>query len=481
MAVDTRFALGLAAWVAASSLLVCAAGCSSDGEATGGGGTAGSAGSGASGGSGASAGAGGGAGSSAAGGSGGSGASAGSSGAGGGGGNGGAAGSGVQCGDGDCSAGESCGLCPGDCGPCPTRPGIYISQAEIDQLPIAGDSACDAACEAAWNDLVSLANSTPASPNISDQDEQVGQIAMAKALYYARVGDSAKRQEVFALLQAVVGTEAGARALAVGRELASYVFAADIVDLNGLDSGFDANTFRPWLSDLVDTTDLAGRTLEGCHEDRPNNWGAHCGASRAAAAAYLALYGDAAEQTKGNTQLDGTDLVFQGFAGDRTAYAGFSYGDLGWQCDPSQPVGINPTGCVVDGHNYDGIIPDDQRRTTTFTWPPDYTHYAYGNLEGTTVMAEVLQRRGYAPWSYSNQAVLRAVQWLWYDGDGKTRWDTCNSEQNKQMVLDLIDRAYDTDFIQRMSCYDPADPSPVGRNVAATRWTHQPARGTTTR
>ena len=37
---------------------------------------------------------------------------------------------------------------------------------------------------------------------------------------------------------------------------------------------------------------------------------------------------------------------------------------------PSQPVGINPPGATIAGHSVDGVLPDDQRRTGGFAWPP---------------------------------------------------------------------------------------------------------------
>ena len=360
--------------------------------------------------------------------------------------------------------------------------GIYISSEEIQALPISGSSECNAACTAAWDRLRYDAVNRPlGSPNISDQNERVGQYAMGKALYFARTGDTDRRLEVLQALQDVIGTEAGARALAVGRELASYVIAADIIQLSAFDPEFDADTFRPWLFRLLDQTDLSGRTLESCQQDRPNNWGTHCGASRAAAAAYLMDHGNATERAKGESQFADVAKVFEGFLGNRNAYAGFKYGLLGWQCDAGSPVGINPAGCVgKDGHNYDGIIPDDQRRTESFSWPPVYTHYSYGNLEGTVLIAEILSRRGYPAWQWSDQAIKRAVDWLWYDGEGKDRWDTCSEpedETDKRMVLDLVDRGYSTEYIQTSSCYSPSKPSPIGRNIAWTSWTHQPLRG----
>jgi hypothetical protein len=68
-------------------------------------------------------------------------------------------------------------------------------------------------------------------------------------------------------------------------------------------------------------------TLVSTHEDRPNNWGTHAGASRVAVAVYL---GDSAE-------LERAAQVFKGWLGDRASYAGFNYGDLSWQCDAANP------------------------------------------------------------------------------------------------------------------------------------------------
>jgi hypothetical protein len=110
----------------------------------------------------------------------------------------------------------------------------------------------------------------------------------------------------------------------------------------------------------VRTETLDGKTLINTHEIRPNNWGTHAGASRVATDLYL---GDKADLAK-------AAQVFKGWLGDRSAYAGFTYGDLAWQADPSKPVGINPKGATRNGHLIDGVLPDDQRRAGGFSWPP---------------------------------------------------------------------------------------------------------------
>jgi len=178
------------------------------------------------------------------------------------------------------------------------------------------------------------------------------------------------------------------------------VIAADLIDLGGYDGALD-DRFRAWLS-AVRTESLDGGTLIETHERRPNNWGTMSGASRAAADAYL---GDAAD-------LDRAATVFRGYLGDRGAYAGFAFGDTSWQADPSQPVGVVPTGAVKAGLLIDGALSDDMRRGCAFAIPPCATDYAWEGLQGVVVQAEILARRGYDAFGWQDSAVLRAVEFL---------------------------------------------------------------------
>ena len=208
--------------------------------------------------------------------------------------------------------------------PVPVAPGsgILISAAEIARLPTSG---------AAWTSLKARADASMGVPNISNQDDNTDQQVLAKALVYARTGTASYRASVVSALRSALGTEAGGRTLALGRNLPAYVIAADLISLKTADPTFDNGAFRPWLRALL-TKALDGRSLISTHEERPNNWGTHAGAARAAIAAYL---GD-------TTQLARTAQVFRGYLGDRTAYAGFKYGDLAWQCDPFEARGHQP-------------------------------------------------------------------------------------------------------------------------------------------
>ncbi len=244
--------------------------------------------------------------------------------------------------------------------------GIWISAEELASLPTSGP---------AWERLNADAEAPlQNSPNLAKRNlEQIQTVA--KALYYARIGDTARRAEVRDAIAAVMGTEGG-DALATLRALGGWVIAADIIDLKSMDPALDS-TVRSWLRILLDPNHKVGsRSLVATHEVEKggNNWGTAAGFSRAAAAAYL-------RSTDGDAELIRAAQVFKGYLGDRDESDGDSYTlpdsnfrGLSWQCDPSKPVGINPKGCTRDGHSIDGVLPDDQSRSGDFTWPPPKTN-----------------------------------------------------------------------------------------------------------
>ena len=202
--------------------------------------------------------------------------------------------------------------------------GIVVSSSELRALPMSG---------AAWDALKRAADAPAGGPNLADMNQDTMSGSLPKPLSMPEPGPPPYRAEVISALRSVMGTEAGGETLALGRELAAYVIAADLIGLRAADPALDA-TFRAWLTQVLDRRLTDGNSLTETHERRPNNWGTHAGASRAAAAVYL---GDSAELARVAT-------VFRGWLGERSAYAGFSYGDLWWQSNPSQPVGINPRG-----------------------------------------------------------------------------------------------------------------------------------------
>jgi hypothetical protein len=154
--------------------------------------------------------------------------------------------------------------------------------------------------------------------------------------------------------------------------------------------------------------------------------------------------------------------VFKGYLGDRSSYAGFKYGTLGWQADPTKPVGINPQGAQREGHSIDGVLPDDQRRNATvggeFYWPPPKEPYVWEALQGVIAQAVILRRAGYPVLDWENKAILRAYQWLHeqanYPAVGDDTWQPY-----------LVNALYGSSF-------PTVTPSRPGKNVGYTDWSH---------
>ena len=185
---------------------------------------------------------------------------------------------------------------------------------------------------AAWSSVVSWA-AKARRRDLSNQNDPSNTVVLAKALVYARTGDAGRRAEVVAALSQVRGTEAGARALALGRELAAYVLAADLI-------GYRDPSFMSWAASMRTYPTTGGPpNLIACHEERPNNWGTHCGASRIAIDLYI---GDSGRPRPGlgglprlgrrpivvcRVQLRGPELAIDG---RRTGRSEPSRGDPRW-------------------------------------------------------------------------------------------------------------------------------------------------------
>jgi hypothetical protein len=314
--------------------------------------------------------------------------------------------------------------------------GIWTSAEELAALPMSG---------ATWLKLKEDADLYWGIPNLSDQEDKADIYTLAKALVYARTGIESYRTQVIEACMQAVGTEAGGRTLALGRNLGAFVIAADLVKLP---PEKDA-VFRTWLRDVLTEPMTEGNYLIWTHEVRPNDWGTCAGGSRAAVAAYLQDW----------EQLDRIAKVLKGWLGDRSSYAGFSYGDLSWQADPSRPVGINPKGTAIQGYSVDGALPDEQRRSGGFVWPPPKVSSVYDSLQGILMQAVILQRAGYDVWNWEDKALLRAFKWLYdaanYPAEGDDTWQ-----------IFVINHSYGAAVFPAPEVSDP------GKNMTRTCWTH---------
>jgi hypothetical protein len=346
-----------------------------------------------------------------------------------------------------------------DTAPRPT-PEIWLSREDLMRLPASGP---------AWDRLKAAADDRSESADIANQDSNHDVKTMAVALVYARTGESHYRRKAADAIGEAIGTEEGGRTLELGRNLFSYVIAADLIDLRGYDPVREAK-FRSWLRSLrrrpLGPDDV---TLIRTAENSPSNWGGMAGASRVAVAAYLRDEDDLARQAE----------VMKGWLGDRSAYPGIpstefgpedvgkglrfggSEGDLSWHVDPSRPRGVNPKGAKKDGHSIDGALPDDMRRGGEFTWPPKYTQYPREALSGYVALAEILFRQGFNVYEWEHRALLRATRFLWELEQEFPNEDWWEPDVPAYWIINY---RYGTSF--------PVEGGWIARNFGWTAWTH---------
>ena len=314
--------------------------------------------------------------------------------------------------------------------------GIWISREEIRSLPTDGP---------AWEALVAKAEERLGRVDLANQDDPNNIRILAKAMVFVRTGEERYALEVKRACREIRGTEKYADTLSIGRELLAYIIAADLVELE-TDERAD---FEKWLRRLANTS-YRGRSIRSTHEDRPNNWGTHAGASRLALAAYL---GDQPE-------IERAAHVFRGWTGEPAGWQRFEFGARWWQAKGSRPFAVNPMNARREGHPIGGVLPDDQRRAGPFKWPPPKENYVYEALQGAIVQAVLLERLGYESWVWGDRALLRAFEWLHgeanYPAQGDDTW-----------LPHLINHAYEREF--------PAPvPSTAGKGMGFSDWTHGP-------
>ena len=186
----------------------------------------------------------------------------------------------------------------------------------------------------AWTNLRNVANGSLGTPDLCDQNSDHGLRTLASALVYARSGIASYGTKARSGVMAAIATHkvgCGNAVLSMGRQLPSYVLAADFAGL----SGASDTSFRAFLR-AIRTKNIGGHSvwnsLTATHRDSNNNWGAYAGAARIAASRYI---GDTAD-------VSAAAKVTQGFLGNRTAYAGFKTSldsdDVAWACKAPRPT-----------------------------------------------------------------------------------------------------------------------------------------------
>ena len=249
--------------------------------------------------------------------------------------------------------------------------GMITSPAELAALPMSGP---------AWDRLLAAADGSLGTPKIADLNSNHDVRTLATALVFGRTGIESYRTKAAAAIMSAIGTEDGGQVVALGRNLISYVIAADLIDFASFDPAREAQ-FRSRLS-AVRFEVFPEESIMSEDRRRANNHGRVAGASRLAASLYLGDGADLAEAI----------AIFKGWLGDESSYSAFTWNnDLSWQGDPTHPVGVNAVGATNNGFSIDGALPEEMRRGCSFTVPPCTTTYPWGAFQGVLLVAEILE------------------------------------------------------------------------------------------
>jgi hypothetical protein len=149
-----------------------------------------------------------------------------------------------------------------------------------------------------------------------------------------------------------------------------------------------------------------------------------------------------------------------------------------WHPDITKMVPLNPAGSIVQGHNVDGMFPNEMGRIP-FTWPvpttkpdgsqPDHIQYSWGCVEGLVVTTTLLRRAGYDAHLWSDKAVWRALQSL-YQVIG------VKAEGDDVFEIDLLGYLYGDEAKFALQSQLPLTDSrahAIGKNMAGTSWSHR--------
>jgi hypothetical protein len=345
-------------------------------------------------------------------------------------------------------------------GAAPRDPSIWVDRETLRRSPTSGR---------AWESVVKVADSLRSGgrgASIRNQDSKHDQAVLAAALVCARTGLDGYCSKARAGVLNAIGTEDGARWLAVGRNLAGYVIAADLLGLRADGRrGSDGTRVQSWIASFLTRT-LRHNNGNGQIPIREAAWAsgsnaaAQQGFAHAAVAAYL---GDRVE-------LAWAWARFRTFACDSSRPVSVSIQlsqgvEGGWAHDRIRPCAVNPEGAVREGTRIDGAIINDMARGGRFRHPPRYTQYPWVGLEGFVPAALVLHRAGFPAFAVADEAVRRSVDYLWYLRRQTGDEDWFNGRRAAE-VVHLTNVAYGTTYPVRT----PVGP---GRTVGFTDWTHR--------
>ena len=324
-----------------------------------------------------------------------------------------------------------------------SRERLWIAPDELKSLSMSGS---------AWEAMLAVAEGDLGQADVADQDSTHDTNTLACALAAARTGSAELHGKAMDAITSAIGTEEGARWLAIGRNLGSYVIAADVL-------GVRSGPIYEWLAGFLTRTLTANNTDEQVVAD---NWssGSNASAQMGFVTAALCVY------TNESTRLASSWEGYRRYCGDRTSpVVEVSNSDV-WQLVPSDPVGIQDKGAAKTGCRLDGAIGNDMSRGGDDVCSPTWTQYPWVGLEGAVPAALVFARAGYPAWEVADAAIRRALDYLWFLRQTTGNSDWFDGTRSNECVY-LVNRAYGTTF----PCSRPVA---GGRTIGFSDWTHAP-------
>jgi hypothetical protein len=314
---------------------------------------------------------------------------------------------------------------------------MIVDAATIAALPITGPP---------WAAVLRAAEEDVGNPDLEDQDNANAAHTLAAALVFVRTGEARFREAALAhLARLPLLPLRDARVLSVGRQIAGYVVAADLL-------GYREQGFVEFVN-RIRTAELGGhdrwRSLAQASEDTASNWGAWALTSRIAASIFI---GDRAD-------IEAAAAVYRRFTGEPGGFAPWRETedfDPTWACDPVNWAGINPADCGDRG----GAVVEDISRSDGRYPEIDDTGlmYSWESLGAATLSARLLARAGYPDvYEWGDRALLRAAEFLHGHGGYPPEFVASNH------VAWAINRAYGVEL-------GPIGPAAHGRQFGFTDW-----------
>lgn len=302
----------------------------------------------------------------------------------------------------------------------------------------------------AWNAVKAAADSDPGNPNMCNQDSRIHpKVTFASALVYSRTGDRYYYERAKYLVTTAYPSQIDNcpnAILALGRQLAGYVIAADLIGLQ--DAGFNN-----WLSGIRNKN-IGGHTtytvLRNTAYETANNWGIYALASIIAADRFL---GDWAN-LENDWRVFASYGVPHGWAFSKT----WSYNEQ-WSCVGTDGSGLLPiainTSCTKDGYNLDGAPVEDSSRTVF----PTVEYYPTESAQGLTIQALLLAQAGYPAWTINDSQIKRLAEF-------RGRFNNLNLSSTDYYVTWITNKMY--------GLGQPTKPASFGRSFGFTDWLFAP-------